>query len=100
MSLGAIAVRAVLAYAYLLLMTRVSGKRTIGQATPIDLVVALIIGDLIDDALWGEVSVSQFIVAAGTVFLAQVTLGAACCRWTALEQLLQGRCSDVVRRGD
>jgi uncharacterized membrane protein YcaP (DUF421 family) len=100
MSLGAIALRGVLAYLYLLLVTRVSGKRTIGQATPLDFVVALIVGDLIDDALWAEVSVSQFIVAAGVVFLAQVTLAAACCRWPALESLVQGRPRDLVRNGE
>lgn len=56
MDRGRIAVCALVAYVYLLVTTRASGKRVVSQATPFDLLVSLIIGDLIDAALWGEVS--------------------------------------------
>ena len=69
MSLGHIAVRAVIAYAYLLFVTRIGGKRVIGQATPFDFIVALILGDLIDDALWAEVSVARFAGAVGSILI-------------------------------
>jgi len=43
------------AYVFLLAILRASGKRTIAQGTTLDFVVALVLGDLIDDALWAEV---------------------------------------------
>lgn len=67
MELGRIAVRALVAYIYLLLVTRLSGKRVVSQATPFDFVVSLILGDLIDDAVWAEVSMAKFAVGCGTI---------------------------------
>ena len=31
--------------------------------------LALVFGDLVDDLVWAEVAASQFVVAAGTLFL-------------------------------
>jgi uncharacterized membrane protein YcaP (DUF421 family) len=69
MTLGHIVVRALVAYLYLLFVTRVSGKRVISQATPFDFIVALILGDLIDDAVWSEVSTAKFAGAVGSILL-------------------------------
>jgi len=66
-SLGGIAVRAIVAYVYLLIMTRVSGKRVIGQASAFDFIVALILGDLVDNAVWGEVTMAKFAGGVGSV---------------------------------
>ena len=67
MDLWRIAVRALAAYVYLLVMTRASGKRVVSQATPFDFVVSLIIGDLIDDFLWAEVGLAKFGTAVATI---------------------------------
>lgn len=64
-----IAVRTILAYAFLLVMVRLSGKRTVGHGTTVDFVLALVFGDLVDDLVWAEVAAAQFVVAAGTLFL-------------------------------
>ena len=69
MGLTHVVTRALIAYVYLLLMTRMSGKRVVSQATPFDLLVSLIVGDLVDDALWAEVSVSKFAGGVGTIFV-------------------------------
>lgn len=68
MDLWRIAVRALAAYLYLAVTTRASGKRVISQATPFDFVVSLIVGDLIDDCIWAEVSVAKFGAAASSIF--------------------------------
>lgn len=64
-----IAVRAVFAYVFLLVMVRLSGKQTIAYGATSDFVLALVFGDLVDDLVWAEVAASQFVVAAGTLFL-------------------------------
>jgi uncharacterized membrane protein YcaP (DUF421 family) len=48
---------------------RLAGKRTIREGTPFDLVVALLISDLPDDIIWGEVPLEQGLVAVTTLFL-------------------------------
>lgn len=77
MNPGSIAIRAAVAYAFTLLAVRLSGKRSIMQATPTDMVLALIIGDLFDDLFWAEVSAAQFVVAVGTLVTMRVLASAA-----------------------
>lgn len=67
-----VAVRAVFGYAVLLALLRVSGKRTIAQGTPFDFVLALVLGDMVDDLLWAEVPAAGFVVAVSTLTLAHV----------------------------
>lgn len=99
MDLGRIAVRAVFAYGYLLVMTRISGKRAVSHSTPIDYLVALIIGDLVDDALWGEVSMPVFGAAVASITFCELTASMASRRWRKALHLLEGRPSILVRDG-
>jgi uncharacterized membrane protein YcaP (DUF421 family) len=69
-----IAVRAVLAYVFLLVLVRVSGKGTVVQGSAFDFTVALIVGDMVDDLLWAEVNAAEFVVGAGTPFLIHAVL--------------------------
>ena len=64
-----IAARAVFAYLTLLLLVRASGKQSIRHGTTFQFVIALVIGDMIDDAIWAEVSLAKFLVAVVTLFL-------------------------------
>lgn len=56
-------------YLYALALVRISGKQTLGQLTPMDFVVTLIIGDLFDDVFWVEVPIVQGLVAFATIVL-------------------------------
>ena len=85
-----IAVRAFAAYAFLLGLVRASGKRSIAQATPFDFLIALILGDLIDDAVWAEVSYSRFIVACGTLGLTDILIKIAAFHSPAFFRLVHG----------
>jgi uncharacterized membrane protein YcaP (DUF421 family) len=67
-----IVARAAFAFVVLLLLVRMSGKRTAMQGTPFDFVVSLVLGDIFDDAVWAGVAMSQFVVAAGTLFTVHV----------------------------
>jgi len=67
-----IAVRAVFAYVFALVLVRASGKRSVRHGDATSFVLALILGDLFDDALWAEVSMAQFVVASGTLALVHV----------------------------
>ena len=99
MELHKIAVRALFAYVVLLALMRVSGKRLVSEAGARDFVLALIIGDLIDDLLWAEVGAATFTAASGGVVLAG--LGVALLAYVSqpAARLLEGRPSLVLRDG-
>lgn len=99
MTLGHIAVRAIVAYLYLLFLTRLSGKRVIGQATPFDFIVALILGDLIDDALWADVSVAKFAGAVGSILICDALVKLGAFHSVPFFHLVNGWSHVVVRDG-
>ncbi len=99
MDLWRIAVRVLIVYVYLLFTTRASGKRVVSQATPFDLVVSLIVGDLIDNALWAEVSVAQFSAAAGSILFADILVMMAAFRSPRFYRLVNGVPRVVLRNG-
>jgi len=94
-----IAVRALVAYVYLMVTTRASGKRVISQATPFDLVVSLIVGDLLDDAMWAEVSMPKFGAALSSIFLCDAIVSFGAHRWPWFFRLAQGSPTAVLRDG-
>jgi uncharacterized membrane protein YcaP (DUF421 family) len=86
-------------YVFLLLLLRLAGKRTIGGATPFDLVVALVLGDFPDDVIWGEVPVAQGIVAFGTIMTLHLAVAYASYRSVRVDRLVSGSPTVVVRHG-
>jgi uncharacterized membrane protein YcaP (DUF421 family) len=99
MTLGRIAVRALVAYVYLLVLTRAGGKSAVSQATPFEFLVALILGDVIDDALWAEVSMAKFGAAAGSIMLCDALTKLGAFRWIPFFHLVNGRSGVLLRDG-
>jgi uncharacterized membrane protein YcaP (DUF421 family) len=99
MELYKIAVRALFSYIFLVALLRLSGKRTVAQGTTFDFVLALILGDMIDDALWAEVPISHFITGTGMLALAQVLVSYGCYRSPRFARLVEGTPTVVMRRG-
>lgn len=93
------AVRATVTYVFLLVLLRVSGKRTVGEGTPFDLVVALVLGDFPDDMIWGEVPLAQGFVAMGTVMVVHLCVVYASYRSLWFDQLVGSGPTLLVRRG-
>jgi uncharacterized membrane protein YcaP (DUF421 family) len=99
MSPLAIALRAVVAYLFLLALVRVSGKRLISEATGMQFVLAIMIGDLIDDAILATVPFAQVIVAAGTLAILQLTIAILAMLNLRLWRLLEGEPPVVLQNG-
>ena len=72
-----IVIRVVVGYFWMLLMTRLSGRRTIKHGDAPSFVLAVIFGDMFDDLFWAEVSAAQFAVGVGTLVVAQLVTIAA-----------------------
>src|ERR687892_917135 len=57
------ALRATFVYFFLLLVVRVLGKREIGNTSAFDLIVALILGEVVDEIIYGDVTILQGMIA-------------------------------------
>lgn len=69
MEVERILIRVVVSYLFLLILLRLSAKRTIAESTSFDFVLAVVIGELFDGYCWKEVPAGQFMAAVGTIFL-------------------------------
>lgn len=61
------ALRATFVYFYLLILVRLLGKREIGASSAFDLLVALMLGDVVDEVIYGEVTLAQGAVAMAII---------------------------------
>ena len=61
------ALRATFAYFYLLIIVRILGKREIGASSAFDLIVALMLGDVVDEVIYGDVTIMQGAVAMAVI---------------------------------
>ena len=57
------ALRATFVYFFLLLVVRILGKREIGATSAFDLIVALILGEVVDEIIYGDVTLLQGVTA-------------------------------------
>ncbi|MDB5743667.1 MAG: hypothetical protein JWR68_1982 [Polaromonas sp.] len=94
-------VRATVVYFALLVMVRISGKRTVGQFTPFDLLVVMLLSESVSSALsGGDNSVAAGLVLAGTLIIINMGIAYATSRSDRLENLVQGQPVLVGRNGD
>lgn len=94
------AARAVAVYGLMLIVVRALGKRTVGNLSAFDLIVALMLGEVVDEMIYGDVRFIQgtvAIVALGAVAYADSWL---CYLDKRLEAVLEGKPTIVVKRGE
>ena len=73
-----ILLRTFVVYVTVLILLRVAGKRELGQMTPFDLVVILVIANAVQNAMTGgDNSLTGGILAAGTLTIVNIAVG----RW-------------------
>ena len=90
--------RAALIYFALFIMVRVSGKRTVGQFTPFDLLVVMLLSEAVSNGLsGGDDSVGGAWILAAALIAMNDLLGFVSSRSKRLERLLEG-CPVLVGR--
>ena len=93
------AARAAAVYALMLVVIRALGKRTVGNFSAFDLIVALMLGEVVDEIIYGDVQFMQ-----GTVAIVAIGALAYTDSWLAfydhgMEAVLEGKPTVVVRDG-
>lgn len=92
--------RAVAIYGFLLVIFRVTGKRSLAQITTFDFVLLLIIGEATQQALLGEdFSVVNAFVVIGTLMFLELGLTLAKSWWPALDPVLDSMPLVIVENG-
>lgn len=92
--------RAVVVYVAVLAMVRLSGKRTIGQFTPFDLIVVVLLGNAVQNSLIGkDSSLLGGLLLAATLIGLNWLAGYVTARSAAADRLVEGSPVLLVRDG-
>lgn len=97
--LAATALRAAAVYLILLLVVRLLGKRAVGNFSAFDLLVALMLGEVADEIIYGDVSFAQGLAAIGVIGVLQYLNSWLSYFDHGFDALLEGRPTAVVRDG-
>lgn len=93
-------VRVAVIYSVLLVMVRMSGKRTVGQFTPFDLLVVLLLGEAVTSGLVGDDhSITGALLAAGTLIALNWLVAVGTARSTRVQALIEGDAVLIGRDG-
>ena len=85
------ALRAVLVFCALLFMVRISGRRTVGQFTPFDLLVVMLLSEAVSNSLsGGDDSVGAGLIIAGTLVALNVGASFLTSHSKTMSDLLDG----------
>ena len=92
--------RAVVVYIVLLALIRVSGKRSMGQFTPFDMLLVVLLGNAVQNALLGEDhSLLGGLLLAAVLVALNWTIGLVSSRSRLAERLIEGEPVVLARDG-
>lgn len=84
-------VRGLLVYFFLILILRSTGKRQIGQMSPFDLVLLMVLSNAVQNSMTGgDNSVTSGIILAVTLVLANWSVGKLTSSSKVMEELIEG----------
>jgi len=86
-----IVLRAVIVYAFLLGLLRVTGKRQVGQLSPFDLVLLLVLSNAVQNSMnAGDNSLVGGLISAATLVALNHLIGVATYRSKRMERVIEG----------
>ena len=92
--------RAALVFLFLWVITRVVGRSTLGELSTFELLLYIVMGDLIQQAVTQQdYSLFSAVLAIGVFALMTIALSYASWRWPALRTLIRGTPVLVLQRG-
>ena len=96
-----IVVRTATVYLVLLVLLRVTGKRQVGQLTPFDLLLLLLLANAVQNAMTGpDTSVPGGLIAAGTLFVVNMVVAGVTRRSRRAANLVEGTATLLIRHGE
>jgi uncharacterized membrane protein YcaP (DUF421 family) len=93
------ALRASFVYVFLLIVVRLLGKREIGNTTAFDLIVALILGEVVDEIIYGDVTILQGVIAIAVTAIWHTVNSWASFRSEFIDKLTGAPPTVIVKNG-
>jgi uncharacterized membrane protein YcaP (DUF421 family) len=94
-------IRAAAVYLVVLLLVRLTGKRTVGQFTPFDLLLVVLLGTAVQNSLIGDdVSLLGGLVLAATLLALNWTVGYLTARNARIDRWVEGEPVVLARNGE
>ncbi len=92
--------RALVVYVVVLAMVRLSGKRTVGQFTPFDMLLVVLLGNAVQNSLIGEdTSLLGGLLLAATLLAINYLVGWMSARSAPLKRVIEGEPIVLARDG-
>jgi len=92
--------RGAIVYCALLVLVRISGKRTVGQFTPFDLLVVMLLSESVSNSLsGGDDSITGGLLIAGTLVALNISMAMLSARSSRLAKVIDGECVLIGRDG-
>lgn len=93
--------RAVVVYVVVLVLMRLTGKRTVGQLTPFDLLVVVLLGNAVQNSLIGEdSSLLGGLLLAATLLALNSLVGRLSAHSRRFDRFIEGTPVLLARRGE
>src|SRR6185369_512951 len=95
-----LAIRAVVLFFFVFLLTRIIGRRELSSLEPFDLILLIVIGDAVQQGLTqDDYSVTGALIVVGTFALMQVFVSYLSFRFKSLRPMLDGEPIVIVQDG-
>ena len=92
--------RAVVVYVAVLILVRVSGKRSVGQFTPFDVILLVLLGTAVQNSLIGDdISLLGGLILAATLIALNVLVGFVSARSRTFDAIVEGEAVLLARDG-
>jgi uncharacterized membrane protein YcaP (DUF421 family) len=96
-----IVLRAAFAFAFILFLTRVVGRKELSSLEPVDLILLIVLGDVIQQGVTqSDYSVTGLVLAAGTIGLLQFGTSWLSFRFRPVKRIVDGDPIVVVQDGE
>lgn len=93
-------IRAVVVYVFLVILLRISGKRQVGQLSPFDLVLLLVLSNAVQNAInAGDNTITGGIISASTLVGLNYVVGWLTFRFKKIEGIVEGRPVVLIHHG-
>jgi uncharacterized membrane protein YcaP (DUF421 family) len=93
------ALRASFVYVFLLVVVRLLGKREVGNTSAFDLIVALILGEVVDEIIYGDVTILQGVIAITVTAIWHVVNSWASFKSTIIDKITGAPPTVLVKNG-
>ena len=86
-------------YIFILIILRLSGKRTVGNFTPFDLLAAMMLAEVTEEIVFGNVSLAVGAAAIVSIAIAQHINSWLCYKSPTFDSILEGKPIVIVKDG-